>query len=123
MESILLRLERQNDRLLKENQELKARLASSNSTPPLTRERLEGLQLNNPVNLGPPSSESAEFSSVLPQKERTAAWVRRQMLVRLSTATRCLSCLVALMLTSSLKSRMSSCNSQSTTAEEKQLLL
>ena len=114
LEKLVLRLEKQNAALMKENQSLKASLShgGNNSgirriSPPtaasrpakassLTRESLDRISSAS-------SSESAAFGSVLLQQERTAAWVRRQLLLRLSTATRCFTCLVALMLTSSLR--------------------
>merc|ERR1719259_1569304 len=137
LEKLVLRLEKQNAALMKENQSLKASLnhGGNNSgirkiPPPtaasrpaksssLTRESLDRISsLSSP--------ESAAFGSVLPQQERTAAWVRRQLLLRLSTATRCFTCLVALMLTSSLRSRMlSSTDSRKSplTPQEKRLLM
>jgi len=117
LEELVLKLERQNASLVKENRNLRLTIATEKSSqvqqPTLTKELLESVQL--------PSSESAEFSPVLPQKERTAAWVRRQLVMRLTSASRCITCFMALMLTSSLKSRMSS--SKPLTVQEKQLLL
>jgi len=146
LEKLVLRLEKKNVALMKENQSLRASISSSQSsssstkrarpststssaaaktaTPSaLTRELLDRIESTS-------SSESAAFSKVLPQQERTAAWVRRQLLLRLSTATRCFTCLIALMMTSSLKSRMLLPESQDTqsrkgplTPQEKRLLL
>ena len=119
LEKLVLRLEKQNAALMKENQNLRATLnnnekvinnssmkqqqrkrlkstSTSSSSSSLTKESLNRIS-------SPSSPESAAFGSVLPQQERTAAWVRRQLLLRLSTATRCFTCLVALMLTSSLR--------------------
>ena len=121
LEKLVLRLEKQNAALMKENQNLRATLnnndkdinnssmkqqqqqrkrlqstSTSSSSSSLTKESLNRISSTS-------SPESAAFGSVLPQQERTAAWVRRQLLLRLSTATRCFTCLVALMLTSSLR--------------------
>lgn len=120
LEKLVLRLEKQNTALMKENQSLRVTISTKSSTSSstkcskkplttttskpassslLTRELLDRVSSSS-------SSESAVFGSVLPQKERTAAWVRRQLFLRLSTATRCFTCLIALMMTSSLRSRM-----------------
>jgi len=136
LEKLVLRLEKQNAALMKENQSLRASLNNgsnigakiskptdssrpSSKKTSLTRESLDRISSAS-------SSESAAFGSVLLQKERTAAWVRRQLLLRLSTATRCFTCLVALMLTSSLRSRMlSSTDAKKSplTPQEKRLLM
>lgn len=128
LEKIVIRLEKQNAALMKENQTLRASISSSTSSASSSSSAKTKQRQGRPASSSSPesassssslltrelldrissssSSESAAFGSVLPQQERTAAWVRRQLLFRLSTATRCFTCLITLMLTSSLRSRM-----------------